>query len=319
MVVSRLLEFYWQALLPSVNRLEKTLPRLYQTGEGSSKHSDSVIGSGSGIDARVAFWLVMFAIATYIKGHWHCTGGASLREPVAVPLDKVPQPPGEFHAQALHVVRAVDVRRGFLQTSTISFLRLLPAPPRERLLQPVTHPRDGCFMEHELLELAGLNGSIGGEESLELMASQSCAIAVRDGACARVVEAIAAVREQHLGRGTSWKPNIHRRLHLRKHDVGPLLCLAGEIGWKQLDVQLPAGEHWEPPHAHSVRTVQLENVLPRPEILGMRLRPFAHPAFAPLARQRHLRSLPLRPRENGVAKVAPDNVPAIPRRGVAQG
>ena len=65
---------------------------------------------------------------------------ASLREPVAVPLDKVPQPPGEFHAQALHVVRAVDVRRGFLQTSTISFLRLLPAPPRERLLQPVTHP-----------------------------------------------------------------------------------------------------------------------------------------------------------------------------------
>ena len=110
MEVSRLLEFYWQAILPSVNRLEKTLPRLYQTGEGSSKHSDSVIGSGSGIDARVAFWLVMFAIATYIKGHWHCTGGASLREPVAVPLDKVPQPPGEFHAQALHVVRAVDVR-----------------------------------------------------------------------------------------------------------------------------------------------------------------------------------------------------------------
>ena len=55
MEVSRLLEFYWQALLPSVNRLEKTLPRLYQTGEGSSKHSDSVIGSGSGIDARVAF------------------------------------------------------------------------------------------------------------------------------------------------------------------------------------------------------------------------------------------------------------------------
>ena len=49
MEVSRLLEFYWQALLPSVNRLEKTLPRLYQTGEGSSKHSDSVIGSGSGI------------------------------------------------------------------------------------------------------------------------------------------------------------------------------------------------------------------------------------------------------------------------------
>ena len=34
MEVSRLLEFYWQALLPSVNRLEKTLPRLYQTGEG---------------------------------------------------------------------------------------------------------------------------------------------------------------------------------------------------------------------------------------------------------------------------------------------
>ena len=34
-------------------------------------------------------------------------------------------------------------------------------------------------MEHELLELAGLNGSIGGEESLELMASQSCAIAVQ--------------------------------------------------------------------------------------------------------------------------------------------
>ena len=56
MGVSRLLEFYWQALLPSGNRLEKTLPRLYQTGEGSSKHSDSVIGSGSGIDARVAFW-----------------------------------------------------------------------------------------------------------------------------------------------------------------------------------------------------------------------------------------------------------------------
>ena len=54
----------------------------------------------------------LFATATYIKGHWHCTGGASLREPVAVPLDKVPQPPGEFHAQALHVVRAVDVRRG---------------------------------------------------------------------------------------------------------------------------------------------------------------------------------------------------------------
>ena len=104
MEVSRLLEFYWQALLPSVNRLEKTLPRLYQTGEGSSKHSDSVIGSGSGIDARVAFWLVMFAIATDIKGHWHCTGGASLREPVSVLLDKVPQPPGEFHAQALHVV-----------------------------------------------------------------------------------------------------------------------------------------------------------------------------------------------------------------------
>ena len=118
---------------------EKTLPRLYQTREGSSKHSDSVIGSGSGIDARVAFWLVMFAIATYIKGHWHCTGGASLREPVAVPLDKVPQPPKEFHAQALDVVRAVDVRRGFLQTSTISFLCLLPAPPRERLLQPVAH------------------------------------------------------------------------------------------------------------------------------------------------------------------------------------
>ena len=61
MEVSRLLEFYWQALLPSVNRLEKTLPRLYQTGEGSSKHSDSVIGSGSrfgvlvtGIGKRVA-------------------------------------------------------------------------------------------------------------------------------------------------------------------------------------------------------------------------------------------------------------------------
>ena len=84
----------------------------------------------------------LFATATYIKGHWHCTGGASLREPVAVPLDKVPQPPGEFHAQALHVVRAVDVRRSFLQTSTISFLRLLPAPPRERLLQPVAHPRE---------------------------------------------------------------------------------------------------------------------------------------------------------------------------------
>ena len=170
MEVSRLLEFYWQALLPSGNRLEKTLPRLYQTGEGSSKHSDSVIGSGSGIDARVAFWLVMFAIATYIKGHWHCTGGASLREPVSVLLDKVPQPPGEFHAQALHVVRAVDVRRGFLQTSTISFLRLLPAPPRERLLQPVTHPRDGCFMEHELLPSStwkvlssrnGLSGAAG--------------------------------------------------------------------------------------------------------------------------------------------------------------
>ena len=60
MGVSRLLEFYWQALLPSGNRLEKTLPRLYQTGEGSSKHSDSVIGSGSGIDARVAFWLATF-------------------------------------------------------------------------------------------------------------------------------------------------------------------------------------------------------------------------------------------------------------------
>ena len=70
MEVSRLLEFYWQALLPSVNRLEKTLPRLYQTGEGSSKHSDSVIGSGSGIDASVVFWLAIFAIATYIKGRW---------------------------------------------------------------------------------------------------------------------------------------------------------------------------------------------------------------------------------------------------------
>ena len=55
MGVSRLLELYWQALVPSGNRLEKTLPRLYQTGEGSSKHSDSVIGSGSGINARVAF------------------------------------------------------------------------------------------------------------------------------------------------------------------------------------------------------------------------------------------------------------------------
>ena len=60
MEVSRILQFYWQALLPSVNRLEKTLPRLYQTGEGSSKHSDSVIGSGSGIDARVSFRLVTF-------------------------------------------------------------------------------------------------------------------------------------------------------------------------------------------------------------------------------------------------------------------
>ena len=103
MGVSRLLKFYWQALLPSGNRLEKTLPRLYQTGEGSSKHSDSVIGSGSGIDARVAVWLVIFATAAYIKGHWHCIGGASLCEPVAVPLDKVPQPPREFHAQAFTV------------------------------------------------------------------------------------------------------------------------------------------------------------------------------------------------------------------------
>ena len=60
MGVSRLVEFDRQALLPSVNRLEKTLPRLYQTGEGSSKHSDSVIGRGSGIDARVSFWLVTF-------------------------------------------------------------------------------------------------------------------------------------------------------------------------------------------------------------------------------------------------------------------
>ena len=96
----------------------------------------------------------LFATATYIKGHWHCTGGASLREPVAVPLDKVPQPPGEFHAQALHVVRAVDVRRGFLQTSTISFLRLLPAPPRERLLQPVAHPRDGLNAKHAKYQTA---------------------------------------------------------------------------------------------------------------------------------------------------------------------
>ena len=71
MWASRLLECYWQALLPSGNRLEKTFPRLYQTGEGSSKHSDSVIGSGSGIDARVAFWLAIFATSTYIKGHWH--------------------------------------------------------------------------------------------------------------------------------------------------------------------------------------------------------------------------------------------------------
>ena len=75
MGVSPILEFYWQALLPSGNRLEKTLPRLYQTGEGSSKHSESVIGSGSGIDARVAFLAGrFFATATYIKGplalHW---------------------------------------------------------------------------------------------------------------------------------------------------------------------------------------------------------------------------------------------------------
>ena len=71
---SRLLEFYWQALLPSGNRLGKTLPRLYQTGEGSSKHSDSVIGSGSGIDARVALWLDIFCDSNVHQGplalHW---------------------------------------------------------------------------------------------------------------------------------------------------------------------------------------------------------------------------------------------------------
>ena len=52
MRISRLLDIYWRAPLPRLKRLEKTFPRLIQTGEGSSKHSESVNGSGIGSPRR---------------------------------------------------------------------------------------------------------------------------------------------------------------------------------------------------------------------------------------------------------------------------
>ena len=59
MEVSRLLEFYWQALLPSVNRLEKTLPRLLGPMETSISHHFSGKKGCTEMSATMPYMLIV--------------------------------------------------------------------------------------------------------------------------------------------------------------------------------------------------------------------------------------------------------------------
>ena len=86
------------------------------------------------------------------RGPW-----LSLAQAVALAQDERGDPLGELPAQGVRVVMVVDVLRRLAQSLAEGNPRLPPRLPRPRERELALKPSHGCFVQHEVLEVAGLD------------------------------------------------------------------------------------------------------------------------------------------------------------------
>jgi hypothetical protein len=111
-------------------------------------------------------------------------------------------PARELAAEAVDIVRPVNLRHHRLDARAELLGRLQPAPRRDALCQLVPDPGDGGLVEHHLLQSPRLRRCVVAHEGAQSVPAQGVLEGVGDAAGVGVVEAGTAVHEEH-GRGVA--------------------------------------------------------------------------------------------------------------------